>query len=325
MKNILITGGAGYIGSHTVAYFGEAGYNLTIIDNLSTGNKDYVLFGDLEVIDLADLVAVENVFKSKQFDAVIHFAGSIVVPESVSEPLKYYDNNVVNSFNLIKLCQKYRVNKFIFSSTASTYGTTDSGVASELTPQAPINPYGRSKLITEWMLQDTSFANPDFKFVALRYFNVCGADGKGRIGQSFPNATHLIKVACQCASGKRDFVNIYGTDYNTPDGTCLRDYIHVDDLASPHLSAYKYLVDGGDSNFFNCGYGNGYSVKEVIATVKKISKRDFKVIEAPKRAGDPEQVISESKKIQKLTNWRPKYNDLEYIIKTAYEWELKTL
>src|SRR5690606_3727279 len=226
---ILITGGAGYIGSHVVKALGKLGHDITVYDNLSTGHKAAITYGELVVGDLADKEKLDSLFAAKKFDAILHFAGSIVVPESVSEPLKYYQNNTVNSHFLLSLCQKHNVDKFIFSSTAAVYGMPESGICREDTDTKPINPYGQSKLMTEHMLRDFS-ASSQFRYVALRYFNVSGADPEGQIGQSFPQATHLIKVACETACGKREKINVFGTDYPTPDGTCVRDYIHVTDL-----------------------------------------------------------------------------------------------
>ncbi len=320
---ILVTGGAGYIGSHVVLALAELGHDITIIDNLSSGHKKAVTAGELVVLDLADKSKVDEVFLAKKFEAVFHFAGSIVVPESVSKPLEYYQNNTLNSHFLISQCLKHKVPRLIFSSTAAVYGNTDGGASAEDSVVAPLNPYGFSKLMTEQMLQDTAFANPDFKFVALRYFNVSGADPKGRVGQSFPGATHLIKVACETACGKRDEIKVFGTDYPTKDGTCVRDYIHVSDLASAHVAALNYLVQGGESDIMNCGYGHGFSVKEVLTLVKKVSGVDFKVIESPRRPGDAASTVSNVTRIHKKIDWTPKHDDLEFIIKTAYDWEIK--
>lgn len=317
---ILITGGAGYIGSHVVKALGLLGHDLTIYDNLSTGHREAVTFGNLVVGDLADKVKVDQLFSEKRFEAVLHFAGSIVVPESVSRPLEYYQNNTLNSHFLLTLCQKYKVNKFIFSSTAAVYGTPENGVCSEETPTHPINPYGDSKLMTEHMLKDFS-ASSDFRYVALRYFNVSGADPEGKIGQSFPQATHLIKVACEVATGKREKIDIFGTDYPTPDGTCIRDYIHVSDLAEAHVKALEYLDEGGKSEVLNCGYGHGFSVREVLNKVKEITEISIKIVEAPRRAGDSAHLTSRADKIQSVIGWRPKFDDLGIIIKSAYEWE----
>lgn len=324
--NILITGGAGYIGSHVVKQLGElTHHNITTIDNLSTGNKDAVLYGEFIEEDLANFNEMENIFKKNQFDSVMHFAGSIVVPESVENPMKYYMNNTVNSANLLNLCNKYKVKKFIFSSTAAVYGEPEDKnmKVSETTKTAPINPYGRTKLMIEQIIKDLGFANPDFKYVILRYFNVAGADIDGRIGQSFPDATHLIKVAAQTILGMRDKLYIFGDDYNTEDGTCIRDYIHVDDLASAHLSALNYL-NKNSSDIFNCGYGHGFSVKQVIDTMKKAGKKDFKVEITGRRAGDPAQLISNNSKIISEMQWEPVHDNLEVICRTALDWEKKS-
>ena len=319
---ILITGGAGYIGSHVVKALGTLGYDLVILDNLSTGNREAITFGELVVGDLSDLVMLDSLFQKHRFSAVLHFAGSIVVPESVANPLKYYQNNTVNSQQLISLCLKYHVNNFIFSSTAAVYGMPTDGVCCEDTKLAPINPYGHSKLMTEQMLIDVSKSS-DFRFVALRYFNVSGADPEGEIGQSFPQATHLIKVACEVATGKRNSIEIFGTDYATPDGTCIRDYIHVTDLASAHVKALEYLVKGGKSEILNCGYGHGFSVREVLNRVKEITGVNIKVVDSSRRLGDPESLTSEAKKILHVLGWKPRFDDLQLIIKSAYEWEKK--
>lgn len=333
---ILITGGAGYIGSHTVKQIIESrDWDITIIDNLSTGSlkaietlkqihKENNRKGKFDFIeaDLKDFGLIEGIFKAKKFDAVIHFAASIVVPESVKNPLKYYMNNTVNTTNLIKLAVETGVKKFIFSSTAAVYGEPEEIPVKESTPTKPINPYGMSKLMSETVLRDVGNAHPEFKYVILRYFNVAGADIKGRLGQTTPNASHLIKVAAETAVGKRDKMYIFGTDYTTPDGTCIRDYIHVDDLADAHILALDYL-DKNESDIFNCGYGKGYSVKEVIDTMKKVSGVDFKVEITGRREGDPAVLIADNTKIKEKMGFKPKYNDLELICKTAFEWEKK--
>lgn len=321
-KTVLVTGGAGYIGSHVVRQLGEAGYNIIIADNLSTGRKESILYGKLKIVDLGHAEKLEEIFMQNKIDAVLHFAGSIVVPESVSLPLEYYANNTINSHRMLTMCKKYGVNKFVFSSTAAVYGVPETTAVNEQCPTNPINPYGMSKLMTEYMLKDYSFGS-DFNFIALRYFNVSGADLKGRIGQCFPGATHLIKVSCETALGKRDSISIFGTDFNTPDGTGIRDYIHVEDLARAHVDAISYLEKNKQSHILNCGYGKGYSVREVIDVVKKVSGKNFKVIEAPRRAGDPPALISEANKIKEVLGWKPQHNDLELIVKTAYEWEKK--
>jgi UDP-glucose 4-epimerase len=320
-KKILVTGGAGYIGSHVVKLLGENGYDVVVYDNLSTGNKNAVLFGELVVGDLEDLDKLENTFAQHNFDGVMHFAGSIVVPESVENPTKYYANNTENSLNLMNMCLKYKVNNFIFSSTAAVYGILADGVATEETPTSPINPYGWSKLMTEQMLKDISFAHEDFNYIALRYFNVSGADPDGKIGQAFPGATHLIKVNCEAAVGKRAKTYIFGTDFATPDGTGVRDYIHVVDLAWAHVKGIEYLFENKKSQVMNCGYGHGYSVKEVVKAVKEVTGVDYTVEESGRRAGDPAQLISKVDKIHKTLDWDTKHDDLSFIIKTAYEWE----
>lgn len=318
--NILITGGAGYIGSHVVKALKNTGHNLFIYDNLSTGHKEAVIAGELVVGDLGDEIKLEALFKEKKFSGVLHFAGSIVVPDSVSDPLTYYLNNTVNSHRLLSLCKKYDVKNFIFSSTAAVYGIPEGGICSENNILSPINPYGESKLMTEKMLRDFS-SSSDFRYVAIRYFNVAGADPDGKVGQSFPKATHLVKAASEAATGKRDKLEVFGTDYNTPDGTCIRDYIHVSDLADAHVRALDYLLKGGKSEVVNCGYGHGFSVAEVVKRVKEVTGVNFKVVESPRRPGDPDMLISRAEKIKSLLGWTPKYDDLDLIIRSAYEWE----
>lgn len=322
-KKILITGGAGYIGSHVLNLLGQAGHDIVIVDNLSTGRKESILYGRLEQFDIADLDKLSNLLEKENFEACFHFAGSIVVPESVTNPLDYYENNTKKTFDVLKLCKEHGVNKFIFSSTAAVYGDIEGGVCTEESPTVPINPYGRTKLMTEWMLEDFSHAYADFNFVALRYFNVAGANVDGKIGQSTPNATHLLKIASETATGKREKMSIFGTDYETRDGTCIRDYIHVDDLAQAHVDAVNYLFKGGESQIMNCGYGHGFTVREVIAALKKVTGVDFKVEEGPRRAGDAAELKSKADKIKKVLGWTPKYDDLELIARTAYEWEQK--
>lgn len=324
MAKILITGAAGYIGSHVLNQLGlEGSHEISIVDNLSTGRRESILYGKLYEFDLADTYKLEELISSSNFEACIHFAGSIVVPESVSNPIKYYDNNTKNTYELLKLCHKYKVNKFIFSSTAAVYGDVEGGECSEQTQVIPLNPYGKTKYMTEWMLQDFSQAYPDFKYVIFRYFNVAGANVDLKIGQCTPDATHLIKIASQVALGRRSELSIFGDDYPTPDGTCIRDYIHVDDLASAHVDGLNYLLKGGESQTLNCGYGKGYSVLEVVEVMKKVSGVNFKVNMSPRRAGDAAKLISKAEKIKGVLAWTPKYNDLELICRTALEWERK--
>ncbi len=323
---ILVTGGAGYIGSHVVKQLGEeTDHEIIVLDNLVTGFKESILYGEFINADLSNYALIEEIIKKGNYDAVIHFAASLVVPESVENPLKYYLNNTANTANLIKQCVKYGVNKFIFSSTAAVYGEPSPELipVTEETPTSPINPYGSSKLMSETVLKDTAFAFSDFNYIALRYFNVAGASLDGSIGQSTKNATLLIKVAAETALGKREKMYIFGDDYPTEDGTCIRDYIHVEDLASAHIRALEYLEEGKEGGVFNCGYGHGFSVKEVLETMKKVSGVDFPVEIKERRAGDPAILISDNSKIRKVMNWIPKYDDLELICKTGLEWEKK--
>jgi UDP-glucose 4-epimerase len=326
---ILITGGAGYIGSHVAKALLEANrHDVVILDNLCKGSMRAIEAlrnaGEFEFVQesLENTPAIEKLFKREKFDAIIHFAAFIEVFESTQNPLKYYLNNTANAMNLIALANKYGVKDFIFSSTAATYGEPDIPQVSEETPQNPINPYGRSKLMVEWVLKDAAAANPNFKYGILRYFNVAGAASDGTIGQNYPNATHLIKVATQTIVGKRDKMSIFGDDYDTKDGTCIRDYIHVEDLASAHLAVLDYL-QSGESAVFNVGYGTGFSVKEVVNEAKKVSGVDFKVEIAPRRAGDPACLISNADKIRTKTSWHPEHESLDEIILSALNWEKK--
>lgn len=327
--NILVTGGAGYIGSHVVkALLEENKHEITIIDNFVKGSEKAIdalrKISEFEFIqtDLENISKIEDVFATHKFDAVIHFAAYIEVFESTQKPLKYYLNNTANAMNLIALCEKYGVGKFIFSSTAATYGEPETSQVTEQSLQNPINPYGKSKLMTEWVLKDAALANPNFKYAILRYFNVAGASSDGLLGQNYPNATHLIKVATQTILGKREKMVIFGDDYDTKDGSCIRDYIHIEDLASAHLSVLRYLQNN-DSNIFNVGYGTGFSVKEVVAAAKEVSGVDFKVEIGARREGDPVCLIANSDKLKTLTDWKPVKNDLKLIIKSALEWEKK--
>lgn len=320
---ILVTGGAGYIGSHMVKALGERGRgDIIVYDNLSTGNKDSLLFGRLVRGDLADVQALDELFSAERFDAVMHFAAHIVVDESVRQPIKYYRNNFVNALNLIEACTRHHVTEFIFSSTAAVYGIPEKVPATEDALLLPINPYGSSKMMVEQALRDVSLSS-DLRYVALRYFNVAGADPLSRIGQRYKEATHLITVSLRTALGLREQLNIFGTDYDTPDGTCIRDYIHVDDLVEAHLLALDYLSAGKKSRVFNCGYGHGYSVKEVVEKVKQVTGVDFKVTKTPRRAGDPPSLVADSSRIRNELGWKPAHDDLEYIIRTAWEWEKK--
>lgn len=323
-KSILVTGGAGYIGSHVVRQLGERGESVVVLDNLSSGKESAVLNGELIVGDTSDSVLVDKILKQYNVDAVMHFAAHTIVPESVENPLKYYGNNTCASRNLLQACQNNGVKHFIFSSTAAVYGVLDTGIASENTATLPINPYGTSKLMTEWMLKDLSAAT-DLNHVTLRYFNVSGCDPLGRIGQNTPKATLLIKVACEVAVGKRDALYVFGTDYDTPDGTGIRDYIHVEDLASAHLAALDHLRNGGASKTYNCGYGHGFSVREVIKAVEKVHQQPLNVVEHPRRLGDPPKLIANSTAIQQELGWKPQLDDLETIVRSSLEWEKKLL
>lgn len=322
-QKILVTGGAGYIGSHVVRDLGLKGFHPVVYDNLSTGNREYVLYGDFVQGDLNDTELVAKTIKEHNIKNVIHFAASIVVEESVSQPFKYYRNNSLNTYHFIETCIRQQVENFVFSSTAAVYGMPQQIPVDETAPLMPINPYGRSKVFTEMVLQDVSHAYPDFNYIALRYFNVAGADREVRIGQNYKKPTHLMTLALRAALGDYPQLKIFGTDYDTPDGTAIRDYIHIDDLSSAHLLALDFLKSQKQSRVFNCGYGTGHSVKEVVEVTKKVTGVDFPAIPTDRRAGDPPQLVADSKRIQQELNWKPKYNDIQYIIKTAWEWEKK--
>jgi UDP-glucose 4-epimerase len=317
---ILVTGGAGYIGSHVARQLTESGARLVVLDNLSTGYRQAVLDATFVAGDSGDRELVGALLREHGVDTVMHFAAHTVVPESVANPLKYYGNNTCSTRNLLESCAQHGVRYFVFSSTAAVYGIPAGGIAAEDSPTAPINPYGTSKLMSEWMLRDLGAAGGP-RHVILRYFNVAGSDPRGRIGQSTRAATLLTKVACEAAVGKRPGVSIFGTDYPTPDGTGVRDYIHVEDLADAHLKALTYLRKGGESATLNCGYGHGYSVREVLAMVEKVAGRRLQIREEPRRPGDPPTLIARADKVRGLLNWTPRYDDLESIVRSSLEWE----
>jgi UDP-glucose 4-epimerase len=320
MNEVLVTGGAGYIGSHVVQQLAERGEHVVVIDNLSTGFRESVRGAELVVGNVGDPALVARVLYDHHVDAVLHFAAHTVVPESVADPLKYYGNNTCNTENLLACCAEARVGHFIFSSTAAVYGATADGIADEDTPTQPINPYGMSKLMSETMLRDFC-ATGAMRHVILRYFNVAGCDPQGRIGHSTPQATLLIKVACEHAVGKRPSLSIFGTDYDTPDGTGIRDYIHVEDLAAAHLRSLDHLRAGGESLTLNCGYGHGYSVREVIDSVQRLGGQPLNVIELPRRPGDTPMLIARSTRLKQTLDWQPQYDDLDFIVGTALSWE----
>ncbi|RCW82763.1 UDP-glucose 4-epimerase GalE [Phyllobacterium bourgognense] len=322
--SVLVTGGAGYIGSHMVLALKDAGRSVVVLDDLSCGFS-WLVPEDVPFIegDVGDQALVRDVIRTHGVTAILHFAGSIVVPDSVRDPLFYYRNNTVQSRSLIEAAIAEGIEHFIFSSTAAVYGEPEKTPITEEMPHQPISPYGTSKLMTEWMLRDAAAAHPDFNYVALRYFNVAGADPQLRSGQSFPRATHLIKIASQAATGERSHIEVYGTDYPTADGTCIRDYIHVGDLAQAHLCALNYLEAGGKSTSANCGYGYGYSVLEIIDAVKRVSGVDFSVRMAPRRAGDPAILVAGNDRVCKEFGFSPKRADLDLIVGDALAWERK--
>ena len=323
-RKVLVTGGAGYIGSHTVRQLGEAGYEIVVYDNLSTGSAAAVTYGELVVGDLKDLDRLQQTFAQHNFDAVLHFAASISVPESIVNPLQYYTNNTQNTLNLLRCCEQFGVKQFIFSSTAAVYGEPQENPVRETLPTNPINPYGRSKLMSERIIQDYSQAS-GLRYVILRYFNVAGADPQGRMGQIGRKAEHLVKVACDAALGRRPAAKIFGTDFPTADGTGIRDFIHVEDLASAHIDALSYLGAAGESQILNCGYGQGYSVRQVLERMQTIAGVNFPVIEVERRAGDPASVIACGDRIRELLGWKPKFNELDLILGTALAWEKRLI
>ena len=317
---ILVTGGAGYIGSHVALQLRARGERVVIVDNLSRGFRRAVLDTPLVVADVGDRARIQEVLKTHAVDTVMHFAAHTIVPESVRLPLKYYGNNTCATRSLIECCIEANVRHFVFSSTAAVYGTPADGYADESSPTAPINAYGTSKLMSEWMLRDTAAANP-LRYVSLRYFNVAGADSGGQIGQSTQGATLLTKVACEAVVGKRSHVSIYGTDYPTKDGTGVRDYIHVEDLARAHLDALDYLRGDGASVVLNCGYGHGYSVRELLSAVERISGQKLEIREEPRREGDPSILIARAARIRQVLGWKPRLDDLDAIVRSALAWE----
>ncbi len=322
--SILVTGGAGYIGSHVVLQLRERGERVIVLDDLSRGFRQAVRDTPLTIGNVGDREVVSNLLRSHAVDTVMHFAAYTIVPESVREPLKYYGNNTCATRSLLQSCAEHGVKHFVFSSTAAVYGTPTAEICDENSPTAPINPYGTSKLMSEWTLRDLSAAS-DLRYAALRYFNVAGSDTRGRIGQSTPNATLLIKVACEHVVGKRPHLCIFGTDYPTPDGTGVRDYIHVEDLATAHLASLDHLRRGGASTVMNVGYGHGYSVREVLDSVARVSGRKLVIREEPRRAGDPSTLVAKAQRIRDLTGWQPRLDDLDTIVSNSLAWERKLL
>lgn len=324
MGMILVTGGAGYIGSHVVKALGQAGYDVVVYDNLSTGHEWAVLYGKLIRGDVRDQEALDKVFKQHSIDAVMHFAAHIVVQESVRQPLKYYLNNVTGSLSLLEAMKRNGLRKFIFSSSAAVYGIPDKIPITEENRLDPINPYGQTKAVVEKVLADMAYAQ-DLDYVALRYFNVAGADPQARIGEGKEDATHIITMCVRTAAGLRPCLEIFGTDYPTPDGTCIRDYIHVDDLAHAHLLALEHLLAGGKSRVYNCGYSRGYSVLQVVEAAKKVTGVDFPVKYSGRREGDPPALVADATKLQAELGFTPRYDNLDHIIETAWRWEQKRI
>jgi UDP-glucose 4-epimerase len=321
-KSVLVTGGAGYIGSHVVLQLRERGERVVVIDDLSKGFAQSIFDTPLIVGNVGDRQLVGQVLTEHDVGTVMHFAAHTVVPESVAEPLKYYGNNTCCTRNLLEVCHAHDIREFVFSSTAAVYGMPDAGVCQEESPTAPINAYGTSKLMSEWMLRDLAAASA-LRYVALRYFNVAGSDPDCRIGQATPRATLLIKVACEAMVGKRNDIAIYGTDYPTPDGTGVRDYVHVHDLARAHLMALDYLRSGGPSTTLNCGYGHGFSVREVLDSVQRVGGRSLSIREQPRRPGDPGILIAKADRIKRVLGWQPQLDNLDVIVRTALRWEEK--
>jgi len=317
---ILVAGGAGYIGSHTVQQLLARGEPVVVLDNLSTGFRQAVPGATFIEGDVGDQKLVSMLLKEHGIRTVIHFAAHTIVPESVADPLKYYGNNTCQTRSLLAACSAHGVQNFVFSSTAAVYGIPETGIAAEDSRLSPINPYGTSKLMSEWMLRDLALAS-GMRYVVLRYFNVAGSDPEGRIGQSTRKATLLVKVACEASVGRRESVSVFGTDYPTPDGTGVRDYIHVVDLAAAHLLAVDYLRAGGTSETLNCGYGHGYSVREVLQSVERVSGAPLKIVEMPRRAGDPPTLVARSERIRDVLGWVPRLDDLDGIVASSLQWE----
>ena len=320
--SILVTGGAGYIGSHVVRQLGDAAEKVVVLDNLGRGFRQAVTAGELVVGDVGDQALVSRLLVDHGVDTVMHFAAHTIVPESVAQPLKYYGNNTCATRALLQACIEHGVKNFVFSSTAAVYGMPDQGFADEESPTRPINAYGTSKLMSEWMLRDAAAVNP-LRYVALRYFNVAGSHPEGRIGQATVGATLLTKVACEAMVGKRPHVAVFGSDYPTPDGTGVRDYLHVEDLAAAHLNALDYLRADGGSVTLNVGYGHGYSVREVLRMVEKVGGRSLTIREETRRAGDPAYLVARAERIRAELGWRPRYDDLQAIVTHSLAWERK--
>jgi UDP-glucose 4-epimerase len=321
-KAILITGAAGYIGSHVLLQLQARGERVVAIDNLYTGFRQALCELPLIVGDVGDRELVTGVLREHEIDTVMHFAAHTIVPESVREPLKYYGNNTCATRSLLDSCARAGVRQLVFSSSAAVYGIAAAGICDEDTPPAPVNPYGASKLMSEWMLRDLATAG-DFRYISLRYFNVAGSDPLGRIGQSTRAATLLIKVACEAVVGKRPYVSIFGTDYDTPDGTGVRDYVHVEDVARAHVDALDYLRRGGAAAVFNCGYSHGYSVREVLDSVQRVAGQTLTIREQPRRAGDPPILVARADRIRSQLGWAPRLDDLDAIVDSALRWEIK--
>ncbi|MSQ99772.1 MAG: UDP-glucose 4-epimerase GalE [Gammaproteobacteria bacterium] len=321
-QTILVTGGAGYIGSHVALQLRARGEKVIVLDNLSTGFKEAVLDAPLIIGDVGDTALVNKTIREHNIRTVMHFAASISVPESIQDPIKYYRNNTSNTRALLECCVAQNIPELVFSSTAAVYGTPENGQASEDHPTRPINPYGNSKLMSEWMLRDVSAVSP-LRYVALRYFNVAGADTSKRIGQALKQSFHLVHVAAEHISGRRENLAMYGTNYDTPDGTAIRDYLHVVDLARAHLDALDYLRRGGPNTTLNVGYGHGYSVREVLQAAERVAGRPLIILEQPRRTGDPPVLIAQAQRIRQELGWEPQLDNLEAIVRSAIEWELQ--